>query len=693
MQIDVFDHPDPLLQEMSPETVFPSRFALRSAIGSDVLWGEAPRTLPLLWRELGDRFQIPPPLGDLALREDLRERLESLPLLRVLGDRSLEELAAHLQMIYQQIGRDFEPTNELEGEMQTLLGARSAALWQEEIIERLPEEQISDFVFAPLPSPRRQWGRFLRALAEQNEVRILLLLSPEMVEPYLRLAGLEGASLSTHFSRTGGMPFGGVGEPDIPARLLRGGAEAALDQEGDVLVAPSPFSNWREFLPLASDMGREFSFRTNFSVRDSVIGSRYLSEPREDIFGEQGEGERDLVWLTALSEEAERLDRLPPLSVFLESVYSPRIWRGSGPPLLSPGEAAAAFPRRMVFWGLEAERYPLPYSPSPFFSEELLRRYPYLRENDKRPVFVSSLLAAREEIILLADAEPSSFFLECERVWGEAGEAPGSTSPRSRARRLAAKGVRTPLLRKLEERLRTSDPQRPDGRTYSVTELEAFLRCPRGWFVSYRLRPEREPSPAQERGRALHRVLEEVFSHSPEDRLDVLREALPEEYADWQGRLERVIESWPGEGMMIEVPLEATFPFEDGEVSLRGRADRIDQKNGGILLIDWKTGALPSMSKDNLQASLYPLLAAQRLGQEPRGFLYISLRTGEYSGLTTAPLFPDIRPSWSAFSARGLRRAEEAIRRIESGEWKTIGERCGDWCPHHLLSPTGGGFG
>ncbi len=111
------------------------------------------------------------------------------------------------------------------------------------------------------------------------------------------------------------------------------------------------------------------------------------------------------------------------------------------------------------------------------------------------------------------------------------------------------------------------------------------------------------------------------------------------------------------------------------------------------LVIDYKSGSPPRDFKNTLQPYLYPWMVSKLLDADPLGFLYVSIRQNAHEGALAreiAGIAPEgVRLDWTSEAHRALRRAQEAIRGIEAGEWARIGERCPQWCGHRLLSETG----
>jgi len=198
---------------------------------------------------------------------------------------------------------------------------------------------------------------------------------------------------------------------------------------------------------------------------------------------------------------------------------------------------------------------------------------------------------------------------------------------------------------------------------FSVSELEAYLRCPYLWFYERRLGGhtlDREID-AMERGKLAHEVMRrfyEAWSVAGHERVtpetlppalelahgisaEVLSEAMPptslaEEEMHHRARagvrriLERDAVSFPG-----FAPRHHEWSFGDdaavelGTFRLRGRIDRIDVGEAGLIVSDYKGSAVTaraSFAKEGVvQVPLYALIASRALGLPIAGGLYRSM--------------------------------------------------------------------
>jgi putative RecB family exonuclease len=259
----------------------------------------------------------------------------------------------------------------------------------------------------------------------------------------------------------------------------------------------------------------------------------------------------------------------------------------------------------------------------------------------------------------------------------------------------------------------------------SPTRASDFMQCP----LLYRFRtvdrlPER-PGRAALRGTLVHEVLDRLFD-LPGDRRDVgsaagltpgalqdLLEAEPEsafalvEDAPWPGAvpdlsadvletLVREAQSLLGTYFGMENPQtieplhrEALVEteLEPGFV-LRGYVDRLDDGDGGLRVVDYKTGRSPGQLWEQsamFQLRFYALIVHLAWGRLPTRLQLLYLGNGEV--LTYEPDAEDLQRF-----ERKLRALWRTITAVaESGDWRAKpGAKC-KWCSHQALCPAFGG--
>ncbi|MGH8732431.1 MAG: double-strand break repair protein AddB, partial [Burkholderiales bacterium] len=173
----------------------------------------------------------------------------------------------------------------------------------------------------------------------------------------------------------------------------------------------------------------------------------------------------------------------------------------------------------------------------------------------------------------------------------------------------------------------------------SVTQIEAWRRNPYAIYARHILRlkkldPLDQDPGAADLGNAVHKALHaftERFPHAlPSDALALLRaegeEAFaqwldrPNVWAFWQPRFQRIAAWWLGVERERRTALMTAIATErKGELALPGlaspfaltaRADRIDVwRDGGLTIIDYKTGTLPK--KEDIELGFAPQLTLE----------------------------------------------------------------------------------
>ncbi len=200
---------------------------------------------------------------------------------------------------------------------------------------------------------------------------------------------------------------------------------------------------------------------------------------------------------------------------------------------------------------------------------------------------------------------------------------------------------------------------------FSAGELETYTACPYKWFVCNALRP-RPLAPAIDAaasGTLAHEALAAFYRRWLEETGErrVRPETVPEALALAERETDRVLAGAPRAETLAEddllssvrrqvqtlVERDATFlpaheprffewtfgrdddPIDLGGVRVRGRIDRIDVGETGLVVVDYKRSTASSLSqiraKGLLQLQLYAAAASRRLGLPVAGGLYRAL--------------------------------------------------------------------
>ncbi len=178
----------------------------------------------------------------------------------------------------------------------------------------------------------------------------------------------------------------------------------------------------------------------------------------------------------------------------------------------------------------------------------------------------------------------------------------------------------------------------------SPSSVSAFKDCPLAFKFSYLDRLPQPPSPAMTKGTLVHRALERLHGRPADERLlDAALTDLDDARAEMATHpditeLELTDEEWDSFYRDAKTLVERYFEIEDprtvrtvglelklsariGRLTLRGIIDRLDlDENGELVVIDYKTGAVPSEFFENARLSgvhIYALLVQQVFGRRP----------------------------------------------------------------------------
>lgn len=232
----------------------------------------------------------------------------------------------------------------------------------------------------------------------------------------------------------------------------------------------------------------------------------------------------------------------------------------------------------------------------------------------------------------------------------------------------------------------------------SATGVESYERCPLQFKIQRDWNLPEEPSAAMQYGGAMHKVLKDYYDAAragPPPALQQVTEAFLAEFAkaviedpyqrtlyERQGaqQLEAFFVARAGEAQPEVVDTERTFTVEIGGAQLRGRVDRLDRADGGVAIVDYKTGR-PKDQEDadkSLQLSIYALAVQRQWKLEPRRLVFYNLETNQAVETTR--------------SQKELEEAEKLVRiaaeNIAKGEFDANpGWHC-RWCSYRSLCPA-----
>ncbi|HET7719407.1 MAG TPA: PD-(D/E)XK nuclease family protein, partial [Acidimicrobiales bacterium] len=171
----------------------------------------------------------------------------------------------------------------------------------------------------------------------------------------------------------------------------------------------------------------------------------------------------------------------------------------------------------------------------------------------------------------------------------------------------------------------------PDGDLrLSASQLSTYVDCPLRYAYQYGLRVKDDAGPAMMLGTLVHEVLAEflhpdrVGDHSRDALVAIAVDRWTDDIARYRPQIEECRRDyysmlevwWEAEGQRLDrsqvLKVEHGFDIEVGDVRLVGAIDRIDRTEGGIRIIDYKTGRSeprPDSLPDDLQLAVYHLAA------------------------------------------------------------------------------------
>jgi putative RecB family exonuclease len=221
----------------------------------------------------------------------------------------------------------------------------------------------------------------------------------------------------------------------------------------------------------------------------------------------------------------------------------------------------------------------------------------------------------------------------------------------------------------------------------SPSALERYRHCPRLYRFLYvdGLWQYSRSTPQQAFGTSVHAALRDFFRLHPERRgLDELLQAFKKAWAregavptaaakEDRARGLEVLERWYRRADISVVPhaIEVALTARFGDVTLKGRLDRIDRVPGGLRVVDYKTGARPASQESadaDLALTVYAALVTRRLGQ-PVVELVLDYVAAGVEVVTTRP--PEVLEERldEVLQLAGELRADEVYR-----------PRTGPWC-------------
>ena len=477
-------------------------------------------------------------------------------------------------------------------------------------------------------------GTFLRLTAELLVERVAPVPLLALLKHPLAAGGMEPPAFRAFARRLeiGALrgPRPAVGFDGLLAALPENLRETLEPWVRQLATAAAPFAA----LLAARETGLDALLTAHVAFAEALAASASLSGAERLWAGEAGEAAADFI--ADLRQAAHSFSRLPGArypallsSLMSELVVRPRYGRHPRIAIWGPLEARLQHVDLLILGGLNEGTWP----PEPWTD-------PWL----SRPMRHAFGLPAPERRIGLAAHDFIQGFAAPEVVLTRALRVEGTPTVPSRWLMrldglLRTLGITPDRMRrnqwldwqaKLDRPARVAPvvppmPRPPVAarpRRLSVTEIETWMRDPYAIYARciLRLRPldpiDADPG-AADRGAFIHRALDRFVKDHPGplpanalDRLlaigiGAFGEALsrPSVWAFWWPRFERIArwfiaqEQQRREGLLsslTEVRGRLTLAAPGGTFELVAKADRIDRhRDGGAVIIDYKTGALP----------------------------------------------------------------------------------------------------
>lgn len=446
---------------------------------------------------------------------------------------------------------------------------------------------------------------------------------------------------------------------------LRSALRAAEPEKGELMemsrLVGALETALRPLIDLSSACETSFRAAVEAHIRcaEAFAGSPEAAGPARIWSGEAGEALAE--FLNGVLRAADAMPPIPPASYpdMLDALMAghavrPRFGRHPRLNIWGPLEARLQHADLIVLGGLNEGVWPGDPSPDPWMSRPMQDAFglplPERRIGLAAHDFVQ-LAAAREVVLTRAEKTdgtptvPSRWLLRLETVLqgcGAKDDFASDTSWLDLQRGLIAAGAHRPIAAPAPRPPVAARPRR-----LSVTRIETWMRDPYSIYARYVLRlspldPLEVDPGAADRGTMIHHALDAFLRAHPdglpadaEARLLALGEkafgaalARPAVRAFWWPRFVRIARWFIAEERAMRASIrysrtEAAGQHEiaapAGAFLLTANADRIDTlKSGGLSVIDYKTGGVPSPRQ--IEAGYAPQLPLEAVIAAAGGF-------------------------------------------------------------------------
>ncbi|MDQ1537272.1 MAG: putative RecB family exonuclease [Actinomycetota bacterium] len=245
----------------------------------------------------------------------------------------------------------------------------------------------------------------------------------------------------------------------------------------------------------------------------------------------------------------------------------------------------------------------------------------------------------------------------------------------------------------------------------SPSKLLTWLDCPRRYRMQYLDRPRpaaRQPRAHSSVGVATHNALRDFWDLAPAERTPAAVERLvrqswidvgfrdPDQSEHWRARTTgRVTEYLRGVDRGRQpLGVERTVSMRTKTLAVTGRLDRLDDRDGELVVVDYKTGRAPLTDDDartSLPLALYAVAAARMFRRFCGRVELHHLPTGEVLAHEHTPESLERKVAEAESIASDLRRADAdyAERGAQSPLFEPRTSPICTWCDFRAHCPTG----
>ncbi len=245
----------------------------------------------------------------------------------------------------------------------------------------------------------------------------------------------------------------------------------------------------------------------------------------------------------------------------------------------------------------------------------------------------------------------------------------------------------------------------------SPSKLLAWLDCPRRYRMQYldRPRPQARPQRAHTSvGVAVHSALRDwwdlpVHQRTPAAGVELVRTSWidagfrdADQSVRWRERTQRAVRDYLGGVDPVRLPpgIERTVGFKTGHLAVQGRVDRLDDRGGQLVVVDYKTNRVPP-TEDEARTSLpLALYAAAAWKMFRRRCVRVELHhvpTGRVAAYEHTPVSLKRKLDEAESIARDAQRGDADFARFgpDSALFPArVGPLC-QWCDFRAHCPAG----